>query len=168
MDSKNIVFDKADTQKIIAFIENIGIEVKKSSIDEETFLPGILIDKGVMIIDEEKLLYEGDLLHEAGHIATLTPQKRLEVYNDVSKNPGDELATLAWSYAAGKYLDLDARVIFHDNGYKGDSKWLSEHYSSGGDMGVPLLSWMDLTTTNNHKVVEGDIVFPNMKKWIRE
>jgi len=167
MDSKNIVFDKADTQKIIAFIENIGIEVKKSSIDEEIFLPGILIDKGVIIIDKDKLLYEGDLLHEAGHIATLEPQKRVKVYNDVSKNKGDEIATLAWSYAAAYYLKIDPKIVFHDKGYKGESSWLAEHYSTSGDIGVPLLDWMQLTSMSCRSK-QGDIIFPNMKKWIRE
>lgn len=164
---KKVVFDDRTTQKIIDFIQDIGIEVKRELIDEETFLPGILIDKGVMIVDEKKLLYKGDLLHEAGHIATLTPEKRVKVYNDVSKNAGDEMATLAWSYAAAEYLDIDLRIIFHDKGYKGDASWLAEHFSFGGDMGVPLLDWMELCISKN-TAKDGDNIFPRMKKWIRE
>lgn len=164
MHSKNIEFKNPLIQKMVDFILNIGIEVKNQSIDEDTFLPGILINKGVMIIDEEKLLYEGDLLHEAGHIATLIPQKRVEVYNDVSKNKGDEMATLAWSYAAANYLDIDPQIVFHNKGYKGEASWLAEHFSTGGNIGVPLLVWMELTDSEDTK----EIVFPNMKKWIRE
>lgn len=167
MKANSLVFENQLTQKIVDFIQSIGIEVRKETISEKTFLPGILINKGAMIIDEERLLYEGDLLHEAGHIATLTPEKRVEVYNDVSKNPGDEMATLAWSYAAGRFLDIDPRIIFHDNGYKGESKWLAEHFSTGGDMGVPLLDWMELTISKN-MAKEEDETFPIMKKWIRE
>lgn len=44
--SNNIVFENSLTQKIVDFIQDIGIEVQKNSINEETFLPGILIDKG--------------------------------------------------------------------------------------------------------------------------
>ncbi|MGP2657264.1 hypothetical protein ACOJTA_09500 [Malaciobacter sp. WC5094] len=167
MKANSLVFENQLTQKIVDFIQSIGIEVRKETISEKTFLPGVLINKGAMIIDEERLLYEGDLLHEAGHIATLTPEKRVEVYNDVSKNPGDEMATLAWSYAAGRFLDIDPRIIFHDNGYKGESKWLAEHYSTGGDIGVPLLDWMELTISKN-MAKEEDETFPIMKKWIRE
>lgn len=167
MKANSLVFENQLTQKIVDFIQSIGIEVRKETISEKTFLPGILINKGAMIIDEERLLYEGDLLHEAGHIATLTPEKRVEVYNDVSKNPGDEMATLAWSYAAGRFLDIDPRIIFHDNGYKGESKWLAEHFSTGGDIGVPLLDWMELTISKN-MAKEEDESFPIMKKWIRE
>lgn len=167
MKANSLVFENQLTQKIVDFIQSIGIEVRKETISEKTFLPGILINKGAMIIDEERLLYEGDLLHEAGHIATLTPEKRVEVYNDVSKNPGDEMATLAWSYAAGRFLDIDPRIIFHDNGYKGESKWLAEHFSTGGDIGVSLLDWMELTISKN-MAKEEDEIFPIMKKWIRE
>lgn len=167
MEVNNLVFKNPLTQKIVDFIQDIGIEVKKSSIDEETFLPGILIDKGMIVVDEQKLLYEGDLLHEAGHVATLEPQKRVKVYNDVSKNKGDEIATLAWSYAAANYLNIDAKIVFHDNGYKGDGSWLAEHFSEGGDMGVPLLDWMELSTSQN-MAKDGEKIFPYMKKWIRE
>ncbi len=81
MKVNSLVFENQFTQKIVDFIQSIGIEVRKETISEKTFLPGILINKGVMIIEEERLLYEGDLLHEVGHIATLTPEKRVEVYN---------------------------------------------------------------------------------------
>lgn len=167
MGNENINFENQFTQKIVDFIVDIGIEVKKEIIEESTFLPGILIDKGVLIIDEEKLLYEGDILHEAGHIATLEPKKRIEVYNDVSKIPGDELVTLAWSYAAATYLKIDPEIVFHDKGYKGDSRWLVEHFSTGGHMGVPLLDWMELTTSQN-RLSDDKKVFPIMKKWLRE
>lgn len=153
---------------LIDFISSIGIKVIKKEIDEDTFLPGILIDKGSLIIDEQKLLYPGDLLHEAGHIATLTSQKREVAYNDISKNPGDEIATLAWSYAALKYLGVDASLIFHSNGYKGDSIWLIEHFESEGDMGVPLLEWMGLTYSKKSANEFDKKSFPIMQKWIRE
>lgn len=163
----NINFEDDTTQKIVEFILSIGIPVELEKIEEDTFLPGILIKNGGIYIDKEMLKYPGDLLHEAGHLATLEPKKRVEVYNDVSKNPGDEIVTLAWSYAASNHLNLDPRIVFHENGYKGDSKWLAEHFSSGGDMGVPLLDWMELSVCKN-MAKEGEEVFPNMKKWIRE
>ncbi len=165
--TKKINFEDKTTKKIVDFILSIGIPVNIEKIEEDTFLPGILIKNGAIYIDKEKLKYPGDLLHEAGHLATSTPKKRACVYNDVSKNPGDEIATLAWSYAAANYLELDARVVFHDNGYKRDSKWLAEHFSTGGDMGVPLLDWMELTIYKS-KPNDSNNIFPKMKRWLRE
>ncbi len=164
---KKINFEDKTTKKIVDFILSIGIPVSIEKIEEDTFLPGILIKNGAIYIDKEKLKYPGDLLHEAGHLATLTPKKRACVYNDVSKNSGDELVTLAWSYAAVNYLNIDPKVVFHDDGYKGNAKWLAEHYITGGEMGVPLLNWMGLSVDKN-SANDFDKVFPKMKKWIRE
>ena len=83
---KKINFEDKTTKKIVDFILSIGIPVSIEKIEEDTFLPGILIKNGAIYIDKEKLKYPGDLLHEAGHLATLTPKKRACVYNDVSKN----------------------------------------------------------------------------------
>lgn len=63
------MFKNPLTQKIADFLNEIGLAVRAASLDEETFLPGILIRKGEILVDEEKLLYPGDLLHEAGHLA---------------------------------------------------------------------------------------------------
>jgi hypothetical protein len=165
---QKINFEDKTTQKIVDFIISIGIPVEFETIEEDTFLPGILIKNGAIYIDTQKIKYPGDLLHEAGHLATLLPKKRAEVYNDVSKNAGDEMATIAWSYAAAKYLDIDLRILFHDHGYKGDSKWLREHYSSGGERAVPLLQWMGFTSDKTFAVQKGIEPFPYMQRWIRE
>jgi len=168
MKMNDLNFNDKVTQKIVDFILQIGLPVFKETIKEETFLPGVLVRNGGLAIDEERLLYPGDLLHEAGHLATLTPQKRVEVYNDVSKNAGDELVTLAWSYAAAKYLNLELNILFHDNGYKGDSSWLVEHYRNGGEMGLPLLEWMGLSYGYKRAEKEKVQSFPAMQKWLRD
>jgi len=164
---EELKFEDKNTQKIVDFIVGIGIPVHTMKIEEDTFLPGILIKDGGIYIDIDKMKYPGDLLHEAGHLATLEPKKRMEVYNDVSKNPGDEVSTIAWSYAAAKYIHIDLDILFHGNGYKGDSSWLREHYSRGGELAVPLLEWMGFTSQKIKASREID-AFPNMKKWLRE
>ena len=55
--------------KIVTFLRGIGIEVRAAQLDHSTFLPGIEVDSGRLHVDEGKLIYPGDLLHEAGHLA---------------------------------------------------------------------------------------------------
>ena len=160
-------------QKITNFLHEIGITTHKQQLDEPTFLPGVLIDKGALIIDEEKLLYPGDLLHEAGHIAVMTNEDRNSVRGnvgedtDASKAGGEELSAIAWSYAALKHLDLPPEVVFHPNGYKGASDWFIEQFASGKNLGVPLLQWMGLCYTEAPKENPEIKPYPHLIKWLR-
>jgi len=58
---------------IVEFVTSVGLEVVKRPINQDTFLPGLLLENGKAIIDTDKLLYPGDILHEAGHLATMPP-----------------------------------------------------------------------------------------------
>lgn len=162
------VFENPLTLQITDFISGIGIPVQTGEIPDDVFLPGILIDKGVLVVDETKLKYPGDLLHEAGHLAVMPGTQRSTSYNDVSKNAGDELAALAWSWAALVYLNLPPEVVFHPNGYKGESDWLIATFNSGGNIGVPLLQWMGLTAEPHKAENLGWKAFPQMHRWLRE
>ena len=76
--------------------------------------------------DAQKLLSPGDLLHEAGHVAVLTKSDRIgvtspEVSGDMEPG-GVEMAAIAWSWAALKYLGIAPEIVFHKEGYKGDSE----------------------------------------------
>jgi hypothetical protein len=150
-------------QTILDFLEGIGISVVKKDITESTFLPGIKIHKGALIIDEALLTHPGDLLHEAGHIAVMTPEERANITGNVQEHRpegfSDELGAILWSYAALTHLKIDPAVVFHPEGYKGDSEWLIESFSNQQYIGLPLLQWMGLTTIET---------FPKMTKWIRE
>jgi len=156
------------TQQISDFIYSIGIPVQAGDIPNNVILPGILINKGVLVVDETKLKYPGDLLHEAGHLAVMEGAQRSILYNDISKNAGDEMAALAWSWAALVYLDLPPEVVFHPNGYKGESDWLIDIFSSGSNLGVPLRQWMGLTAEPSKAEKLGWKAFPQMQRWLRE
>ena len=153
--------DREITAKIVNFLNEIDIPVSHGDVPDDTFLPGILVKGASLVIDQEKLKHPGDLLHEAGHIAVMTKEEREKLYNDVSKNPGDEMATIAWSWAALKHLKLSPNVVFHPNGYKGDSEWLIDVFENYGGLGVPLLQWMGMTYQ------EGANSFPKMHRWLR-
>ena len=154
--------DASNTQIILDFLKEIGIPTKSQRLGN-TFLPGVKIEKGALLYDLEKLLYPGDLLHEAGHIALMTLEERKTIIGNVKeyRAPGqdDELGVMLWSYAALKHLNFHPKVVFHPDGYKGDAQMLIDSYESGDFKGLPLLVWMDLCETSE---------FPKMKKWIRE
>lgn len=156
--------------KIIAFLQEIDLVVKRCKISEETFLPGIKIKRGEILVDEDKLTYPGDLIHEAGHIA-LTPKTEREKLNgnvDEEQNSKDSLesGTILWSWAALTYLELDPEIVFHKGGYRGASEWFIENFTSGNYIGLPLLQWMELC---KHQDSDEDMPgFPHMIKWLRD
>ncbi len=159
---------------IIQFLNKVGIPTQFNAIHEATFLPGILIDKGTITIDENKLLYPGDLLHEAGHIAVMTKAERLQAIGNVgeTKNQadagGEELAAIAWSYAALVHLALPPEVVFHPQGYKGASNWYIEQYTSGTYIALPLLQWFGLCYDEKQALVNAQKPYPYMIKWLRD
>lgn len=156
------------TARIAAFLDGIGIPVRAGDVPAGTILPGILVDGGTLVVDEAKLAYPGDLLHEAGHLAVMEPAQRQGLYNDVSKNAGDEIAALAWSWAALTHLGLAPEVVFHADGYKGESAWLIALFAGGGTLGVPLLQWMGMTAEPDQAARTGMPAFPDMHRWLRE
>src|SRR5262245_22065448 len=101
--------------KLAAFVRGVGIEVRAAALGD-TFLAGLEIRNGALLIDEQRLTYPGDILHEAGHIAVSDPATRKTA--PVSTDPGEEMAASAWSYAAARKLGIDPAIVFHD-GFKG-------------------------------------------------
>ncbi|WP_230687913.1 hypothetical protein [Hymenobacter ruricola] len=145
------------------FLTEIGIETRETTLAEDTFLPGLLIDRGQLLIDPARLLYPGDVLHEAGHLAVTAAAERTLLHGNITENnpekEGEELAAMLWSYAACQELGLPAEVVFHPHGYKGQNDWILTNYRAGAYVGLPLLVWMGLTTTD---------AFPKLTRWLRE
>ena len=147
---------------IYDFLETIGIPLVETSLMAPTFLPGILIQAGTLLVDPTQLGYAGDILHEAGHIAVTLPTERSQLQDNIMANrpdkAGDEMAVLLWTYAACQYLNLPLEVVFHEGGYKGQSPWLIDAFISQVYVGLPLLVWMGMTQTDT---------FPLMTHWLR-
>lgn len=154
------------TVTIRAFLSEIGVETHTQTLPNTTFLPGLLIEEGKVCIDPDRLRYPGDILHKAGHIAVSKPDDRTRrggnITADRPDKTGDELAVLLWTYAACCYLHLNPTVVFHPAGYKGQSGWLIEQFTSGQFTGLPLLIWMGLTEESDTPG-EG---FPAMRQWL--
>ncbi|MGE5642773.1 MAG: hypothetical protein ACM3Y8_07165 [Byssovorax cruenta] len=161
-------FKDPTTTKIVNFLLEIGLEVKPSVIDEATFLPGILIGQGVILVDEEKLKHPGDLLHEAGHLAVMPGDKRKRVQKDAGKKAAEEIMAIAWSYAALVHLELEPTVVFHADGYRGDSQSLIENFTEGRTFGQPTLQWLGMTAEKKLAEELGIEPYPHMIKWLRD
>ncbi len=161
-------FADPQTARIAAFLCEIGIPVETADLQGRCFVPGIRIERGRLLVDEARMTYPGDLLHEAGHIAVMTPEVRARRSLDISQNMGDEIAAIAWSWAALTHLRLDPAVVFHPGGYRGSSAWFAELFGSGTAPGLPLLQWMGLTYDATTAQAHGALPFPHMRRWLRE
>lgn len=148
------------TRKIIEFLAQIGLALEERDVSDDTFLPGITVVDGVLVFDRQRLKYSGDLLHEAGHLAILPTAQRENASDDFGGDGGNEMAAIAWSYAACVHLGLPLQVVFHDGGYKGDSVWLAEIFSDGKYIGLPILEWKGMTSSS------GDTTYPRMRHWL--
>ena len=147
--------------QIVTFLREIGLTVHERAIPGATFLPGLTIDRGVLVVDESRLLYPGDILHEAGHLAVLPAEARQNADGDIGDDGGLEMAAIAWSYAAALHLGLDPSVVFHADGYKDGSSSLLENFAAGCYIGLPVLVWAGMTAAT------GARPFPFMTRWLR-
>lgn len=148
------------------FLEEIGIELREGEVPFDSFLPGVCIQTGSVVYDCHKLLYPGDILHEAGHIAVTDSSKRDNISGNVAEvNSGksaEEQAVLLWTWAAIRKTGIPPEVVFHPHGYKNASGSLIENFESGEFEGLDLLVWMKMA-----RPAEERGGFPQMKSWLR-
>ncbi|WP_338696496.1 hypothetical protein V5279_08815 [Bradyrhizobium sp. 26S5] len=154
------------TERLADFICGIGIDVRPAHLPDATFLPGLRISGGVIFVDEEKLAHPGDLLHEAGHLAVTDPSMR-NTPELATPSEGDEIAAIAWSYAAAKHLDIDPAIVFHEHGYRGSSKALVADFDAERTFGQPLLQYYGMTFEKRQAAENGVPPFPFMVRWLR-
>ncbi len=142
-----------------AFLTELGVTCRYGSLEEPGFLPGVSIVEGGLVIDPDKLTWPGDVLHEAAHIALAPPSRRPALGGKLEVTPAEEMAALAWSYAAAVGAEVDPAVVFHEGGYRKGGAQLVEQFASGlppGGPGVPMLQWYGMTRS-----------FPHMEHWLR-
>jgi hypothetical protein len=144
--------------RITGFLERVGLPVRCEEIREATFLPGIEVRHGVLTFDPERLLYPGDLLHEAGHLAVLSASERVLAHGTVGDDGALEMSAIAWSWAAALEIGLAPSVVFHPDGYRGGSDSIMENFLSGHYFGIPMLEFYGLTDKGK---------YPAMRRWLR-
>jgi hypothetical protein len=153
------------TEKLAAFVRGVGIEVRAAALPDPTLLPGLDIRHGAVLVDEPRLTWPGDLLHEAGHVAVAHPDERRQP--TLSPTPSDEMTTIAWSFAAARHLDLALDILFHPDGYKGGASSLIENFTAGCYVGVPLLHSYGMAVEPRQAAALGVAPFPHMLRWLR-
>lgn len=164
--------DMIKFDKCIDFLHSIGIETIFREIGAEGFLPGLLINKGAIIIDRDRLEHPGDILHEAGHIAVVPAGDRHSLTEKGitrrTDREGEEMMAIAWSYAAAIHLDIDPAFVFHDDGYRGGSDFITESCNNNDFHGLTMLQRIGLTVNEKrarHLQVDA---WPHMVKWLRD
>lgn len=166
-----LVKENTEITKVLHFLNEIGIDVIEKEIGT-TFLPGLELGPNCIYVDYDKLLYPGDLLHEAGHLAVTTSSNRkIAGTAEISAewpSQGEEIAAILWSFAALNHLQLPLEFVFHPDGYKNASDWFISNFSSGNYIGLPFLEWAGLCYTEEQAAKEGKKPFPAMKKWLRD
>ena len=144
--------------RIADFLTGIGLTVRAGVVPDRTILPGLYLENGGLVVDEVRLLYPGDLLHEAGHLAVTPAAARPSLTGDTGGDGGEEIAAIGWSYAAALHLNLDPAVVFHSAGYREGSAALLENFRERRYLGLPYLQWIGLT----------DARYPAMIRWLRD
>jgi len=104
-------------EKAVAFLHSIGIPVHFRSFDGKSFLPGISIVNGEIVVNPDTLKYPGDILHEAGHIAVVPAADRASLNEESIANremrEAEEMMAIAWSFSACVHRHNDPRFVFH-------------------------------------------------------
>ncbi|WP_118953207.1 hypothetical protein [Taibaiella helva] len=158
-------------EKAVTFLRSIGIPVLFCELSAETFLPGLLIDQGRILVDKALLRYPGDILHEAGHIAVVPPEERSRLTGDTiaarNNRAAEEMMAIAWSFAACRHLSIDPSFVFHDEGYQDGGSAIAKAFGQGHTFGVPLLQWVGMTAEVHKAEALERAPYPAMTHWLR-
>lgn len=147
---------------IFDFIAGLGLPIAETALPEDTFLPGIAIRDGGLLVDPSRLRWPADLLHEAGHLAVLPPALRAQAQDDLPGQGSDahtradqahaeaqhagEQEALAWAWAAAMHLGLPPQALIHEGGYGGKSQALLQMYAFGIYPGLRGLCALGMTS----------------------
>lgn len=154
--------------KILNFLREIGLTYHLEVIEGNTFLPGLKLRNGSLIVDLDRLLYPGDILHEAGHLACMPPDIRATMSDNLENNnihQGGEMMAIVWSYAAALHIEIAPEIVFHPHGYKGGADSILENFKQGKYFGVPLLQWCGMSYENKRAEELQVPPFPAMISW---
>jgi GNAT superfamily N-acetyltransferase len=149
--------------RIAAFLRELGLTVDFAPVPTDSLLPGLHLIPNGLRVDRDALLFPGDMLHEAGHLAVMSPELRARATHSPT-GPADEMGAIAWSWAAAQHLGIPPVLVIHDNGYKGAAAALRSEFASGRGNGIPYLAWLGLTT---QPTPGNPSIFPRMLHWLR-
>ncbi|MBP6748233.1 MAG: hypothetical protein KA144_01230 [Xanthomonadaceae bacterium] len=157
---------------IFDFVAGVGLPITEEALPGDTFLPGIAIRYGGLAVDPYVLVWPGDLLHEAGHLAVLPPALRTAADDDLADEAdvehAGELEAMAWAWAAVVELGLPVEVLIHEGGYNGKSRDLLQMYAFGVYPGLQGLCATGMTAAPGFSPEPLTVRYPQMLRWLRE
>lgn len=153
--------DAPELDAVLGFLRGIGLVVAPGVLPADSFLPAMAVRDGRLLYDPARPGWVGDLLHEGGHLAVTAPALR-DTLPAVSHDPAEEMAVLAWSYAAAIAIGLPVGTLFHP-AYKGGCDYLIGAFARGAYIGLPMLQYWGMAA---HDDADGP-AFPAMRAWLR-
>lgn len=187
----------SELQKVVNWLQSIGLKIKpwselNSSKNIPSFLENIKIFEGKIYINQKT--HPGDLLHDAGHVAT-TPsflRSYLSGNLDINDNTFDELfksklidysnsesdewtafmncgetAAIAWSFAATIEIgELNRALIFENWSLTNEEK---EALYSGLELSCSSRQsfYLGVNSLLHGKMLNKYENFPKLKRWIQ-
>lgn len=173
------------------FLTHIGVSVHKGRLAPDSFLPGVAVRAGGLVVDPDLLGSPGDILHEAGHVAVTPSRLRPHLNGDIDacaaaliEDPDmgvsedeakiirhTETAAIAWSYAAALASGIAPESVFWGEGYGGKQGGAPQavmfQVAQGFFPGIQALSHEGFCTAPPPFGDMSDPTpFPHMKRWL--
>lgn len=177
--------------RCLDFVLSIGIPVMEVRC-VEGFLPAIRVEAGGLLVDPSRC-FPGDILHEAGHVATMPAQFRPLACGDLmaantamsawldanptllEQMPEDPVArgclqcgeaeATAWQYAAAVAMGLPEEWIFPVDGYEGQGRATLHGLRTNCYLGINGLQTAGWTHVRMQ--IDSSLpVYPSMARWL--
>ncbi|RXD02134.1 hypothetical protein EQZ23_18470 [Sphingomonas sp. UV9] len=153
--------DAPELDAIVDFLRGIGLKVVAGTVPVDAVLSAMTVQRGALVYDPAQPGRVGDLLHEAGHLAVTDPALR-DTLSQVGDDPAEEMAAIAWSYAAAMAIGIPTATLFHA-AYKGGPDYLVAAFAGGSFIGLPMLQYWRMAAHSGEKGPR----FPAMRTWLR-
>lgn len=152
--------DAPEVAGILAFLKRIGLTAAVGIVPVDAVLPAMTVG-GTVVYDPAQPGRVGDLLHEAGHLAVTDPAIR-DTLSQVGDDPAEEMAAIAWFYAAAMAIGILTATLFHA-GYKGGPDYLIAAFPRASFTGLPMLQYWRMAARDG----EDGPRFSAMRTWLR-
>jgi hypothetical protein len=186
-DEQDTALQPSPLQRVVDFLREIGLSVEIES-GASGFLPHCRIEKGTLLVDPRCPV--SNLLHEAGHLATIPPVYRPWMDDDLEAGIGrmlddamsrdlhpddpfcravmqasDPEAT-AWAWAVGKHLGLPEELIILDSEYDGAGDAIRLGLRNCAYIGINGLAHAGFCAVRIS--YSGLPVYPALARWIQD
>lgn len=178
-------------EPILRFLGAANLPCAAGLVPSDSFLPGVQVQAGVLVYDADRLGSPGDLLHEAGHLASAPSVVRHRLDGDVDASIDAILAdadaplsdaerhqlrhseaqAIAWSYAAALAAGVPPQCVFWGEGYGGGASGAPQlvmmQLAQGLFPGITLLAGAGLCSSPPPFGDPADPApYPHMRRWL--